>query len=173
MPSVKPTPNLVKKKMGPTVLVIHPNAYAEYLQVDLCKFFFMDPFPEIGRLIHAKDTRALSAGPLWDITKAVNLEKERSLTMFYDIDAEKKELKVNPVATKLSSGREMRGTVIIALEGDFHPMDCNDSGFRPYYSFTYYDDIKAVFDEIYDFMDGQLYSDDDLEDDDGRFDAYV
>ena len=36
-----------------------------------------------------------------------------------------------------------------------------------------FDDIEAVFDEIYDLMDGQLYTDDDLEDDDGRFDAYV
>lgn len=171
---LKPTQKLVKDEMDPTVLIIHPNAYTEYLQVDLSKFFFMDPFPQIGKLIHAKDTRALSVSqPMWDITKAANLEEGRSLTMFYDIDAETKGLKVNPVATKLSGGKEMRGMVVIALEGDFHPMDCNDSGYCPYYSFTYYDDIEAVFDEIYDLMDGRLYSDDDLEDDDGRFDAYV
>ena len=52
-------------------------------------------------------------------------------------------------------------------------MDCNDSGFRPVYSFTFYDDITAVFDEIYDFVGGHLYTDDDFEDDDGRYDAYV
>ena len=92
--------------------------------------------------------------------------------MFYDIDAEKKELKVNPVATKLSGGKEIRGEVVIALEGKFQPMDCNDSGYRPYYSFTFYDDIEAVFDEIYDLMDGQLYSDDDYEDDDEFEDDY-
>ena len=169
-----PIPNLVKDKMEPTVLIIHPNAYTEYLEADLSKVSIWEPFKEIGKLIDAKDTRDLSVSqPLCDITKAADLEEGRYLTMFYDIDAEKKGLKVNPVATKLSGGREIRGKVIIALEGDFQPMDCNDSGYRPYYSFTFYDDIEAVFDEIYDLMDGQLYTDDDLEDDDGRFDAYV
>ena len=171
---LKPIPNLVKDEMDPTVLVIHPDAYTEYLEADLSKFNFMDPFREIGQLIQAENTCDLSVSqPLRDITKAVDLEEGRNLTMFYDMDAEKKGLKVNPVATKLSGGKEIRGKVIIALEGDFQPMDCNDSGFRPFYSFTFYDDIEAVFDEIYDLMDGQLYTDDDYEDDDGRFDAYV
>jgi hypothetical protein len=96
-----------------------------------------------------------------------------NVAMFYDLDTEKKELKVNPVATQLNNGIEMRGPVVIAREGEFQPMDCNDSGFRPVYSFTFYDDITAVFDEIYDFVGGHLYTDDDLEDDDGRYDAYV
>ena len=171
---LKPIPNLVKDEMEPTVLIIHPDAYTEYLEADLSKFNALDPFQEIGQLINAEETRSLSvAQPLRDITEAVDLEEGRSLTMFYDIDAEKKELKVNPVATKLSGGKEIRGEVVIALEGEFQPMDCNDSGYRPYYSFNFYDDIEAVFDEIYDLMDGQLYSDDDYEDDDGRFDAYV
>ena len=77
------------------------------------------------------------------------------------------------MATRLNNDREMRGPVVIALEGEFHPMDCNDSGFRPVYSFTYFDDITAVFDEIYDLVGGLLYTDDDLEDDDGRYDPYV
>ena len=170
----KPQPNLAKDKMDPTVLIIYPDAYVEYQEVDINKFFFMDPFKEVGQLIDAADTRNVSVSqPLRDITKAVNFGKDKDLTMFYDIDAEKKGLKVNPVATKLNGGREMRGAVVIALEGDFHPMDCNDSGFRPYYSFTFFDDIVAVFDEIYDLMDGQLYSAEDLEDDDGRYDPYV
>ena len=171
---VKPLPNLVKEEMAPTVLIIHPDAYTEYLEADLSKVSIWEPFPQIGKLIDAKDTRDWSVSqPLRDITKAADLEEGRYLTMFYDMDAEKKGLKVNPVATKLSDGKEIRGKVIIALEGDFQPMDCNDSGFRPFYSFTFYDDIEAVFDEIYDLMDGQLYTDDDYEDDDGRFDAYV
>lgn len=160
--------------MEPTVIIIHPNAYTEYVKADLSKVSIWEPFRQIAKLIDAKDTRDWSVSqPLRDITKAANLEEGRYLTMFYDFDAEKKGLKVNPVATKLSGGKEIRGKVIIALEGDFQPMDCNDSGYRPYYSFTFTDDIKAVFDEIHDLMDGQLYTDDDLDDDDGRFDAYV
>lgn len=171
---LKPLPNLVKDEMAPTVLIIHPNAYTEYLEADLSKVSIWEPFPQIGKLIDAKDTRDFSVSQqMRDITKAADLEEGRYLTMFYDIDAEKKGLKVNPVATKLSGGKEIRGKVIIALEGDFQPMDCNDSGYRPFYSFTFYDDIEAVFDEIYDLMDGQLYTDDDLEDDDGRFDPYA
>jgi hypothetical protein len=160
--------------MDPTVLIIHPDGYSEYLEVDISKFFFMDPFKEIGQLIGAADTRNVTvAQPLRDITKNVDLEEGLNVTMFYDIDGEKKGLKINPVATELNSGNEMRGAVVIALEGEFHPMDCNDSGFRPVYSFTYYDDITAVFDEIYDLVGGHLYTDDDLEDDDGRYDPYV
>ncbi len=171
---VKPLPKLVKDKMDPTVLIIHPDGYAQYQEVDISKFFFMDPFKEIGQLIGAADTRSMTVPqPLRDITKAVDLDEGLNVAMFYDLDAEKKGLKVNPVATQLNNGTEMRGAVIIALEGDFHPMDCNDSGFCPVYSFTFYDDITVVFDEIYDLVGGQLYTDDDLEDDDGRYDAYV
>jgi len=171
---VKPFPKLVKDKMDPTVLIIHPDGYAEYQEVDISKFFFMDPFKEIGQLIGAADTRSVTVPqPLRDITKAVDLDEGLNVAMFYDLDAEKKGLEVNPVATQLNNGKEMRGAVVVALEGEFHPMDCNDSGFRPVYSFTYYDDITAVFDEIYDLVDGHLYTDDDLEDDDGRYDAYV
>ncbi|MBQ8957064.1 MAG: sel1 repeat family protein [Bacteroidales bacterium] len=171
---VKPLPKLVKDEMEPTVLIIHPDAYTEYLEADLSKFGIWDPFKEIAHLIDAEDARDVSvAQPLRDITKAADLEEGRHVAMFYDIDAEKKGLKVNPVATKLSGGKEIRGSVVIALEGEFVPMDCNDSGYRPYYSFTFVDDIEAVFDEIYDLMDSRLYTDDDLEDDDGRFDPYV
>lgn len=171
---VKPLPKLVKDKMDPTVFIIHPDGYTEYQEVDINKFFFMDPFKEIGQLIGATDTRNVTVTqPLRDITKAVDLDEGLNVTMFYDLDAEKKGLEVNPVATKLNSGKEIRGAVIIALEGDFHPMDCNDSGFCPVYSFTYFDDITAVFDEIYDLVGGHLYTDDDLEDDDGRYDPYV
>jgi len=169
-----PLPKLVKDEMEPTVLVIHPDGYAEYMEADISKFHFMDPFKEIGELIDAADTRNVTVTqPLRDITETVDLEEGQSVAMFYDIDAEKKGLKVNPVATKLNGGEEMRGAVVIALEGDFVPMDCNDSGYRPVYSFTFYDDITAVFDEIYDLVGGQLYTDDDLEDDDGRYDPYA
>ena len=160
--------------MEPTVIIIHPNAYTEYVKADLSKVSIWEPFRQIAKLIDAKDTRDWSVSqPLRDITKAANLEKGRYLTMFYDFDAEKKGLKVNPVATKLSGGKEIRGKVIIALEGDFQPMDCNDSGYRPYYSFTFADDIKAVFNEIHDLMNGRLYTDDNLKDDDGRFNTHV
>lgn len=171
---VKPLPKLVKDEMDPTVLIIHPDGYAEYQEVDISKFHFMDPFKEIGQLIDAADTRSVTfTQPLRDITKAVDLDEGLNVAMFYDLDAEKKGLKVNPVATQLNNGKEMRGAVVIAFEGEFHPMDCNDSGFRPVYSFTFYDDITAVFDEIYDLVGGHLYTDDDLEDDDGRYDPYV
>ncbi len=171
---IKPLPNLVKDKLDPTVLIIHPDGYAEYQEVDISKFFFMDPFKEIGQLIGAADTRdVMFPQPLRDITKAVDLDEGMNVALFYDLDAEKKGLKVNPVATQLNNGTEMRGAVVVALEGEFHPMDCNDSGFRPVYSFTYYDDITAVFDEIYDLVGGHLYTDYDLEDDDGRYDPYV
>ena len=171
---IKPLPKLVKDKMDPTVLIIHPDGYSEYMEVDISKFFFMDPFKEIGQLIDAADTRNVTvAQPLRDITKNVDLGDGLNVTMFYDIDGDKKGLEINPVATQLNNGLEMRGAVVIALEGEFHPMDCNDSGFRPVYSFTYYDDITAVFDEIYDLVGGHLYTDDDLEDDDGRYDPYV
>lgn len=171
---IKPLPKLVKDKMDPTVLIIHPNGYTEYLEVDINKFYFMDPFEEIGQLIDASDTRdVIYTQPMRDITMAVDLDEGMNVAMFYDMDAEKKGLKVNPVATQLNNDREMRGSVVIALEGEFHPLDCNDSGFRPVYSFTYFDDITAVFDEIYDLVGGHLYTDDDLEDDDGRYDPYV
>ena len=171
---VKPLPNFVKDEMDPTVLVFHPDGYVAYQDADISKYYFEDPFKEIGQLIDAADTRSVAfARPLRDITEAVGIDDGKCLTMFYDLDAEKKGLKVNPVATKLNGGNEIRGAVVVALEGDFVPMDCNDSGYRPYYSFTYYDDITAVFDEIYDLMGGELYTDDDLEDDDGRYDPYV
>lgn len=170
----KPLPNLVKDEMDPTVFIIHPNGYTEYLETDLGKFNSLDPFRKIGKLIDAEDTRDVYVTqPLLDITKDVNLDEGLRVTMFYDIDAEKKGLKVNPVATKLNGGKKMCGAVVIALEGEFHQMDCTDSGYRPVYSFTYFDDITAVFDEIYDFVGGKLYTDDDLEDDDGRYDPYV
>lgn len=170
---IKPLPHLVKDEMEPTVLIIHPDGYTEYLEADLSKFHFTDPFKEIGELIDAEDTRDVSVTqPLRDITQSVDLEEDMNVALFYDIDAEKKELKVNPVATKLNGGKEIRGAVVIALEGEFVPMDCNDSGYRPYYSFTYIDDIEAVFDEIYDLVGGRLYTDDDI-DDDGRYDPYV
>lgn len=173
-PNQKPQPNVGKDKMEPTVLVIHPDSFTEYLQADLSKVSIWEPFKEIGELIGADDTRDVSVPqPMRDITKAVGFDADKDLAMFYDIDAENKGLKVNPVATKLNGGKEIHGAVIIALEGDFCPMDCNDSGYRPFYSFTFVDDIEAVFDEIYDLMDGWLYTEDDLEDDDGRFDAYV
>lgn len=171
---IKPLPKLVKDEMEPTVLVIHPDGYVAYQETDISKYYFEDPFKEIGQLIDAADTRSVAfARPLRDITEAVGIDDGKCLTMFYDLDAEKKGLKVNPVATKLNGGNEIRGAVVVALEGDFVPMDCNDSGYRPYYSFTYYDDITAIFDEIYDLMGGELYSDDDLEDDDGRYDPYA
>ena len=171
---IKPLPKLVKDEMDPTVLVIHPDGYVAYQDADISKYYFEDPFKEIGQLIDAADTRSVAfARPLRDITEAVGIDDGKCLTLFYDLDAEKKGLKVNPVATKLNGGNEIRGAVVVALEGDFVPMDCNDSGYRPYYSFTYYDDITAVFDEIYDLMGGELYTDDDLEDDDGRYDPYA
>ncbi|MCR5038103.1 MAG: hypothetical protein K6A94_02035 [Bacteroidales bacterium] len=171
---IKPLPKLVKDEKEPTVLVIHPDGYVAYQEADISKYYFEDPFKEIGQLIDADDTRSVAfARPLRDITEAVGIDDGKCLTMFYDLDAEKKGLKVNPVATKLNGGNEIRGAVVVALEGDFVPMDCNDSGYRPYYSFTYYDDITAVFDEIYDLMGGELYTDDDLEDDDGRYDPYA
>ena len=171
---VNPLPNLVKDEMEPTVLIIHPDGYTEYLEADISKFHSENPFKEIGELIGANDTRdVLVAQPMRDITEAVDLEEDMNVALFYDVDGEKKGLKTNPVATKLNSGKEIRGAVVVALEGEFRWLDSSESGYRPVYSFTYIDDIEAVFDEIYDLMGGHLYTDDDLEDDDGRFDPYA
>ena len=170
---IKPLPKLVKDEMEPTVLIIHPDGYAEYMEADLKDTDTMTPFTEVAELLDAKNALVQSCSqPLRDISKSVGLEEGMQLAMFYDVDAEKKGLNVNPVATKLNGGNELRGPVVIALEGEFIEVACID-GYRNYYSFTYYDDITAVFDEIYDLVGGKLYTDDDLEDDDGRYDPYV
>ena len=156
--------------MEPTVLKIYPDCYVAWLEEDINTYRAWNPFKEIAALIDAGDSIPQT---LYSITKAVMPHDLRSVVMFYGSYTSRDGLQENPVATKLAGGDPVYGPVVIALEGDFRPLDSTESGYRPVYSFTSEEELQSVFDEIYDIMGGDLYTDDDFEEDDGKYDAYV
>lgn len=139
----------------PTVLVIHPSGYTEFVPEDINTM----SFAEMGELIGAKGVDAVHfSNPLTQITKKCGLNK--NVTMYVDKDAVMKDLEDNTVGTMLyGRGYEIRGAVIIAMEDDKYDT----------YSFETEEDIEAVFEAI-DEMTGILRRE---TDDDGRYDPWA
>ena len=144
-----------KTEIFPTVLVIYPSGYTEFLETDV------DPVPlhELGALIDAEGLVSVHfSDALGQITKECGLTK--NVVMYVDKDAMMKNLEDNPVATMLCNcDCKIRGSVIIALE---------DAEYITY-AFDTEEDIENVFEAI-DELTGLLRRE---MDDDGRFDAWA
>ena len=143
-----------KTEILPTVLVIYPSGYTEFLETDVNSV----PLNELGALIDAEELVSVHfSDALGQITKECCLN--RNLTMYFDRDSILKGLEYNDVGTMLyGSGAEVMGAVIVALEDD----ECNA------YAFDMEEDIEDVFEAI-DELTGLLRRE---TDDDGRYDAW-
>ena len=144
-----------KTEINPTILVIHPSGYTEFLEADVNPV----PLNELGALIDAEELVSVHfSDALGQITKECGLTK--NVVMYVDKDAMIKNLEDNPVATMLyNCDCEIRGSVIIALE---------DAEYITY-AFDTEEDIENVFEAI-DELTGLLRRE---IDDDGRFDAWA
>ena len=144
-----------KTEINPTILVIHPSGYTEFLETDVNPV----PLNELGALIDAEELVSVHfSDALGQITKECGLTK--NVMMYVDKDAMIKNLEDNPVATMLyNCDCEIRGSVIIALE---------DAEYINY-AFDTEEDIENVFESI-DELTGLLIRE---MDDDGRFDAWA
>ena len=144
-----------KTEIFPTVLVIYPSGYTEFLETDVNPV----PLNELGALIDAEELVSVHfSDALGQITKECGLTK--NVMMYVDKDAMIKNLEDNPVATMLyNCDCEIRGSVIIALE---------DAEYITY-AFDMEEDIEGVFEAI-DELTGLLRRE---MDDDGRFDAWA
>ena len=144
-----------KTEISPTVLVIYPSGYTEFLETDVNPV----PLNELGALIDAEELVSVHfSDALGQITKECGLTK--NVMMYVDKDAMIKNLEDNPVATMLyNCDCEIRGSVIIALE---------DAEYITY-AFDMEEDIESVFESI-DELTGLLRRE---MDDDGRFDAWA
>lgn len=144
-----------KEEIVPTVLVIDPSGFTDFVQADV------EPmsYKEMAALIGADGVDAVHfSNPLNQITKECKLPKQ--LSMYVDRNAVAKNLPDNPVATMLYGGAcEIRGAVIIAMEDNRYDT----------YSFTYDEDIEAVYEAI-DDLTGLLRRE---TDDDGRYDPWA
>jgi len=136
----------------PTVLVIHPSGYTEFLDADMSSM----TSSETGTLIYGEDLEVVhSSEHLARITNECGLEK--NLVMCFARKA--KDTEENYVGSMLcaeSSG--VRGPIIIALEDDEYNA----------FSFENEEDIDNVFDAI-DDLTGILRRE---TDDDGRYDSW-
>ena len=144
-----------KTEIFPTVLVIYPSGYTEFLETDVNPV----PLHELGKFIDAEELVSVHfSDALGQITKECGLTK--NVMMYVDKDAMIKNLEDNPVATLLyNCDCEIRGSVIIALE---------DAEYITY-AFDTEEDIENVFEAI-DELTGLLRRE---IDDDGRFDAWA
>ena len=140
----------------PTILVIHPSGYTEFVPEDIHSM----SSAEMGALIDADGVDAVHfSDALTKITKACGLK--RNVTMYVDRNAIMKDLEDNTVGTMLyGRGYEIRGAVIIAME---------DSKYDTY-SFDTEEDIENVVEAIDDLTGGLLIRE---TDDDGRYDAWA
>ena len=145
-----------KTEIVPTVLVIHPSGYTEFVPEDINTM----SFAEMGELIGAKGVDAVHfSNPLTKITRTCGLTK--NVTMYVDKEGVMKDLEDNTVGTMLyGRGYEIRGAVIIGME---------DSQYDTY-SFETEEDIENVFEAIDDLTGGLLRRE---TDDDGRYDPWA
>lgn len=139
-----PTP-IVKTEIVPTVLVIHPSGFTDFVEADL----YPMSLREMGELIDADGVDSVHfSNPLTQITKSCNLPMQ--LTMYADRNGQAKGLEDNPVATMLyGHAYEIRGSVIIAMEDRKYDV----------YSFHTEEDIEAVFEAIFEFSGGLIRRD--------------
>ena len=144
-----------KTEINPTILVIRPSGYTEFLETDVNSV----QLNELEALIDAENLDIVHfSDVLGQITKECALTK--NVVMYVDKDAIVKNLEDNPVATMLyNCDCEIRGSVIVALE---------DAEYINY-AFDTEEDIENVFESI-DELTGLLIRE---MDDDGRFDAWA
>ncbi len=144
-----------KTEIEPTVLIIHPSGYTDFVEADVNTM----SFKEMAELIDADGVDAVHfSDSLTKITKACGLK--RNVTMYVDRNAQMKDLEDNTVGTMLyGRGYEIRGAVIIAME---------DSRYDTY-SFDTEEDIENVYEAI-DELTGLLRRE---TDDDGRYDPWA
>ena len=138
----------------PTVLVIHPSGYTEFLDTDMSSM----TSSEIESLIYGEDLEvAHSSEHLERITNECGLEK--NLVMYFVKKAATEYIEDNYVGSILyDGGAEVRGPIIIALEDNEQNIS----------SFENEEDIENVFDAI-DELTGILRRE---TDDDGRYDPW-
>ena len=138
----------------PTVLVIHPSGYTEFLDADMSSM----TSSEIGSVIYGEDLEVVhSSEHLERITNECVLEK--NLVMYFVKKAVTEDVEDNYVGSMLyDGGAEVRGPIIIALEDNEQNIS----------SFENEEDIENVFDAI-DELTGILRRE---TDDDGRYDPW-
>ena len=138
----------------PTVLVIHPSGYTEFIDADMSSM----TSNEIESLIYGEDLAvAHSSEHLERITNECSLEK--NLVMYFVKKAATEDIEDNYVGSLLYDGdAEVRGPIIIALEDNEQNIS----------SFENEEDIENVFDAI-DELTGILRRE---TDDDGRYDPW-
>ena len=138
----------------PTVLVIHPSGYTEFLDADMSSM----TSSEIGSLIYGEDLEVVhSSEHLERITNECALDK--NLVMYFVKKAATEYIEDNYVGSMLyDGGAEVRGPIIIALEDNEQNIS----------SFDNEEDIENVFDAI-DELTGILRRE---TDDDGRYDPW-
>ena len=139
----------------PTVLVIHPSGYTEFLDADMSSM----TSSEMESLVYGENLEVVhSSEHLTRITKECSLEK--NLVMYFTRKGLTEDFEENYVGSMLyDGGSEVRGPVIIALEDKEH----NTS------SFENEEDIENVFEAI-DDLTGILRRE---TDDDGRYDPWA
>ena len=139
----------------PTVLVIHPSGYTEFIDADMSSM----TSNEIESLIYGQDLELLhSSEQLTRITKECTLEK--NLVMCFVKKSMTEGCEDNYVGSMLYDGDvEVRGPIIIALEDDENKIS----------SFDNEEDIENVFEAI-DDLTGILRRE---TDDDGRYDPWA
>lgn len=153
---IEPLPVLTRTEINPTVLVIDPSGYVDFVEADVNKMSYR----EMAALIDAESLDAVHfSDALTKITKSCRLQK--NVAMYVDRDGIAKDLPDNAVGTILyGRGYEIRGAVIIALEDNRYDT----------WSFEFEEDIEGVYDQI-DDITGLLRRD--LGQEDGRYDAWA
>ena len=139
----------------PTVLVIHPSGYTEFLDADMSSM----TSSEMESLIYGENLEFVhSSEHLTRIAKECSLEK--NLVMYFARKGFTEDFEENYVGSMLYDGEsEVRGPVIIALEDDENKIS----------SFDNEEDIENVFEAI-DDLTGILRRE---TDDDGRYDPWA
>ena len=139
----------------PTVLVIHPSGYTEFLDAELSSMTSR----EIESLIYGEDLEVVHSSKHLDrITKECHLDK--NLVMYYAKKAVTEDFEDNYVGCMLYGVEsDIRGPIIMALEDNAHKIS----------SFENEEDIENVFEAI-DDLTGILRRE---TDDDGRYDPWA
>ena len=139
----------------PTVLVIHPSGYTEFLDADMSSMTSI----EMESLIYGEDLEVVhSSEYLAEITTECGLEK--NLVMYFAKKAVTEDFEDNYVGSMLYDGdAQVRGPIIIALEDNEQNI----------FSFENEDEIENVFEAI-DDLTGILRRE---TDDDGRYDPWA
>ena len=139
----------------PTVLVIHPSGYTEFLDADMSTM----ASGEMESLIYGEDLEVVhSSEYLAEITTECGLEK--NLVMYFAKKAVTEDFEYNYVGSMLYDGdAQVKGPIIIVLEDNEHNIS----------SFENEEEIENVFEAI-DDLTGILRRE---TDDDGRYDPWA